>query len=122
MIELKLYKHDFDTVSWEILCEKCKVSTTYSEIIINANYIESNNYDDTSELYEKLTKYTLPKELYLNDKTVLWRSFGKFENDVWVWSELISLIVLQVRRQEIVNAINKLESYYKNLESKNAKD
>lgn len=122
MIELKLYKRDFDTVSWEILCEKCKVSTTYSEIIINANYIESNNYDDTSELYEKLTKYTLPKELYLNDKTVLWRSFGKFENDVWVWSELISLIVLQVRRQEIINAINKLESYYKNLESKNAKD
>jgi hypothetical protein len=122
MIELKLYKHDFDTVSWEILCEKCKVSTTYSEIIINANYIESNNYDDTSELYEKLTKYTLPKELYLNDKTVLWRSFGKFENDVWVWSELISLIVLQVRRQEIINAINKLESYYKDLESKNAKD
>lgn len=122
MIELKLYKQDFDTVSWEILCEKCKVSTTYSEIIINANYIESNNYDDTSELYEKLTKYTLPKELYLNDKTVLWRSFGKFENDVWVWSELISLIVLQVRRQEIINAINELESYYKNLESKNAKD
>ena len=122
MIELKLYKQDFDTVSWEILCEKCKVSTTYSEIIINANYIESNNYDDTSELYEKLTKYTLPKELYLNDKTLLWRSFGKFENDVWVWSKMISLIVLQVRRQEIINAINKLESYYKNLESKNAKD
>ena len=120
MIEVKLYRQDFDTVSWDILCQKCGVSSTYSEIIIGANYIESNNYDDSYELLDQLRSYNLPKELYQNDKEITWNHFGRFENDVWVWAENTTLIVYGIRRQEIIDLIHKLELYYKNLEKQNA--
>jgi len=115
MIELKLHKHDFDMTSWKILCHKCGVSSSYSEIIIGAEYIESNNYDDYSELFNKLTSYDLPKELY-HDKQILWNNFGEFIDGKWEWTKEITLLVYGVRRQEIIAAINIIEQYYKKLE------
>lgn len=119
-MELKLYKQDFDTVSWDILCRKCGISPTYSEIIIGANYIESNNYDDFSELLDQLKNYNLPQELHDSEKEIMWNNYGSYQDDEWIWAEKTTMLVYGVRRQDIIDIIHKLEVYYKDLENQNA--